>query len=305
MKPVTCLFAATQIIISLVLLIFNFLQYSARIHECDSDCQRTSYLVASSRAVVRKQVSTSRHYSINRKSHIMDYSPFSKLSPELRNQIYDLCLAQYGEVNITDTEEWDFIPCWEERHQKQCHRLALAQTCSQMRQESAGIFYGSATFRIMDNTRESYDGLCALEILTDSLHHHSKSQTQPVVFDIGRIHSNTLNYGLADAIVGKLKHIVLHAADHPTLSFIVRLAFCSNNFSHASPFFVVGTWELTTTSRELLDEVALELDNRCKATSHPGDKDPAGDVVTDGRVGADAQNGSQGASHEARRQELC
>lgn len=68
----------------------------------------------------------------------MDASPLSRLSPELRNQIYEMIL-------VRDTD----IKVWKTSQRRQFRRSpALLRTCVEIRREAAPIFYGQNIFLV-------------------------------------------------------------------------------------------------------------------------------------------------------------
>lgn len=75
----------------------------------------------------------------------MDLSPFSKISAELRNQIYELVLVHEIPIIITaddyssDLRTTSLLPG--------SHAIALLRTCKQISNESTALFYGNNTFR--------------------------------------------------------------------------------------------------------------------------------------------------------------
>lgn len=85
----------------------------------------------------------------------MDDSPFSKLAPELRNQIYDLALRHDTPIAI----RWLRVPDTFRLHEptdEQRHPLALTATCKQARQETLKLFGAANTFTLL------YSGLHAV-----------------------------------------------------------------------------------------------------------------------------------------------
>ena len=99
----------------------------------------------------------------------MDQSPFGRLPPELRNEIYRLVLQQPHTIvlcpNYRITQEWTtrdpiskkrtkFIGFFRDRTGDRSdpiaasHPLAIAQTCKAIRSEARALFFASKTFKI-------------------------------------------------------------------------------------------------------------------------------------------------------------
>lgn len=76
----------------------------------------------------------------------MDNSPFSKLSAELRNMIYEYALKQERPIIVTAYSTAKHTE--HEHHTADRHPLALAQTCQEIRGESLQLFYAVNTFTL-------------------------------------------------------------------------------------------------------------------------------------------------------------
>lgn len=74
----------------------------------------------------------------------MDSSPFSKLSAELRNEIYELALSFENTIFITNTSDYRLKSSTK-------HPTALLQTCRQIRAEATKMFYANNAFRVCDS----------------------------------------------------------------------------------------------------------------------------------------------------------
>jgi len=77
-------------------------------------------------------------------------SLLAKLSPEIRNLIYELALIEEADVEITVNRE-----------------AGLSETCRQIRQEFLGLYYSLNTFRAMVFGRD----YCALDFIKRWLTH--------------------------------------------------------------------------------------------------------------------------------------
>ena len=80
----------------------------------------------------------------------MDDSPLKKLSPELRNHIYELTLPLDGVFKIQEVKQFDG---WRTKVRFQAssdqrHRFALNQVCKEIRQECTPMLYGRNRFEI-------------------------------------------------------------------------------------------------------------------------------------------------------------
>lgn len=84
----------------------------------------------------------------------MESSPFRKLAPELRNQIYHLALQQPGDIHVdvglivrgTSRSQSSFRSSGVRARPRLKHALALSRVCRTMRSECAKIFYRLNTF---------------------------------------------------------------------------------------------------------------------------------------------------------------
>ena len=92
----------------------------------------------------------------------MKHSPFSKLSPELRNRIYEYALKSDKPFDITTT-----APCGKPRNKMsyiQGNPLALATTCRVIKNECTQLFYANNTFKVTgddtDHVFELLDKFC-------------------------------------------------------------------------------------------------------------------------------------------------
>lgn len=101
---------------------------------------------------------------------IMDYSPIGKLSPELRNMIYELVV---GNAHVKISCDWhrtsDYSPKKPVISGLQRNHLALTKTCKQIRVESISYFYSTSAFTItvapsVDDRRSSRSQVALLHL---------------------------------------------------------------------------------------------------------------------------------------------
>lgn len=94
----------------------------------------------------------------------MNLSPLSTISPELRNQIYELVLVHEHPVSITadksssNIRTTSFLP--------DSHALGLLRTCTQINSESTALFYGNNSFHFefpAHTSDEDKDELCLVQ----------------------------------------------------------------------------------------------------------------------------------------------
>ena len=105
----------------------------------------------------------------------MDNSPFSRLSPELRNQIYHLVLQQPHPIQVRKRSQEDrdmrrYLDRLDTSQQNRPQPLALTMTCRAIRDESTQLFFAANVFcftyqdiptTAIENAREFLDQLSA------------------------------------------------------------------------------------------------------------------------------------------------